>query len=93
MAEEVSLQELFQRGLEGQRKVEGGELSSGSEEFKVKVLVLNLTVNNLPSPCMCAQLCVSSAISSLESATRMVNQLSLFSSNEEIDEVATTDLK
>ncbi len=39
------------------------------------------------------QTCVSEAIGSLEVATRMVNTLSLFSSNEAIEEIATTDLK
>ncbi|XP_033105718.1 immunoglobulin-binding protein 1-like [Anneissia japonica] len=36
---------------------------------------------------------VSEAISLLEQATHMVNDLALFSSNEQIDEIATTDLR
>ncbi len=39
------------------------------------------------------QSCLSESISALEKATHMANQLGLFSSNEEVEEVATTDLK
>ncbi len=35
MAEQLKLSELFQKGMEGQRRVESGEISSGNEEFKV----------------------------------------------------------
>ncbi len=38
MADQVGLSELFQKGMDGQRKVESGELSSKSEEFKVWVV-------------------------------------------------------
>ena len=39
------------------------------------------------------QACVSEGIATLEKATHLVNQLSLFSSNEAVEEVSTTDLK
>ncbi len=35
MAEQLKLSELFQKGMEGQRRVESGEIGSRSEEFKV----------------------------------------------------------
>jgi len=36
---------------------------------------------------------VLTGIQALESATHMANQLSLFSANEEVDEITTTNLK
>ena len=36
---------------------------------------------------------VSEGIATLEKATHLANQLSLFSSNEAVEEVSTTDLK
>ena len=37
--------------------------------------------------------CVAQGVGLLEEATRMVNRLSLFSRNEQLEEVATADLK
>ena len=39
------------------------------------------------------QTSVLTGIQALESATHMANQLSLFSANEEVDEITTTNLK
>ena len=39
------------------------------------------------------QACVSEGIATLEKATHLANQLSLFSSNEAVEEVSTVDLK
>ena len=43
--------------------------------------------------CVFLQSTVQNGIEKLEEAHRLVNELSLFSSNEELDELATTDLK
>ena len=37
MEADVSLSEVFQRGWDAQKKIEGGELGYGSVEFKVAV--------------------------------------------------------
>ena len=39
------------------------------------------------------QECVVQGVGLLEEATRMVNRLSLFSSNEQLEEITTADLK
>lgn len=40
-----------------------------------------------------SQKCLSDGVAALESATHLANQLSLFSDNEQVEEVATASLK
>ena len=43
--------------------------------------------------CVCIQLMLSEGIGALESATEFVHQAAVFSSNEDLEEVTTTDMK
>ena len=85
-----TLQLLFTEGWEAQKKVEAGRLSA--EEKKVFLSELedkSMSVLNSVDP----QACVSKGITALEKATHLANRLNLFSSNEQVEEVSTADLK
>ncbi len=58
----------------------------------VNVLCIRSIIRYSPlSPSL--QVLVCDGVSSLEKATRMVNQLSLFSGNEAVEELPTSDLR
>jgi hypothetical protein len=70
----------------GNRQLVSRRKEGTHQKHKSVVTVLNLILYIM-------QARVSEGIASLEKATHLVNQLSLFSSNEAVEEVSTTDLK
>ena len=91
MADGLSLSELFSRGWEVQKRVESGALAASQDEFKVEQQQgLAAAINSRP---LSFKEEIGRAIRELETATRLANELSLFSRNEELEEVATSDLR
>ena len=95
MAEDAaaSLPRLFLLGWEARRKIEACELSSGSPEHVVRSRAQSKPWFILLYVRVSPQKCLSDGVAALESATHLANQLSLFSDNEEVEEVATGTLK
>lgn len=85
-----SLQEVFKEGWDAQKDIEKDEFTSNSEQFKVQQLISLILWIALVSH---FQGLVINGIRCLEQATHLANQLSLFSPNEALEDVSTTDLK
>ena len=98
-----SLADLFKKGFDAQKTIESGNLASDSKEYKVHTIPMTprgalakraiYFLKHILSSSSFVQQCLAEAVSSLEAATVMVNNLGLFSSNEELEDVATADLK
>lgn len=91
MADGPSLSELFSRGWEVQKRAESGTLAASQDDFKVELQQSVAAAAN--SRVLSSQEEIGRAIQELEMATRLASELSLFSRNEELEEVATSDLR
>lgn len=88
------LAQLFSDGWEVQKRIERGNLTASHDGFKVQEPIF-FNVSGKMGDCVHVLLqgTVQTAIAQLQDATRLVSELGLFSSNEELEEVSTIDLK
>lgn len=91
--EPPSLRQLFLQGWEARRKIDACELASGSAEHSVITAINCIYFVNLFIIHAREQKCVSEGVAVMERATEMASQMSLFSDNEDLVEVATSSLK
>ena len=87
---DVSLSELYRRGVRGHREIESGTMASSTEDFKVCEGTIKIDVAH---SVFFLQAHVVAAVRDLEGAWRMAQSLGLFSRNETLEEVATADLQ